>query len=957
MDDSTRALPAAAPERTRLSALSTDDILWAVSRRAFDAGRDYWSSGRVLEATLAPGGTMLDARVQGSEAEPYSQAISLHRSSDGKLAINGDCTCPVGHNCKHVAAALIAFQQQPRPELPAPVPLGAYAEGAPPAPSLSTLMQPDVDAWLRKLDEAQTPETDEYPPTVRKRLLYVLDHRGGPEGTTVSLISIELKRDGSIGPARGRHALHQLTQPEQQPKFLRPSDRRILRRLSAMDEQDVDFIDVLKMLASTGRGRWGSWDGPALHLSGPVAATLGWTVSEDGLQHPVLEIPEPLVALKLATPWYVDPTTGAVGPLETEQPPEVIRVMLGAPWLPREAAARVREEMSRRWPDRRLPVPAVLAAPELLRAPLQPRLRLIAGVLNQAGSDAAPYGCPPEVGAPGSVVPLARASLRYGPVDLAPDAIHDVVAHQGRLVQVVRDVQGEGRVAERLRYLGFQPAGQMAFMSGAHPHLRDLLMTDPDPDVWVQFLLDDVPQLRDEGWQIEIDDAFPVRIATPSGDLSFEISESSGIDWFDLDLGVMVDGARVSLVPVLLQVINDPEMLLSVLAMLSDYEPEEDDEPPPMLLPLPDGRLLAIPFAKLRPILAPLLELFAGVEVDPNATTLRLSRRDAGDLALLEAASAEAGIAWAGGDAVRALGRMLREHGGIPPCTAPPGFGAELRAYQEHGLAWLQFLASAGLGGVLADDMGLGKTVQALAHLAVEQAAGRLDRPALVICPTSLVANWRAEAARFAPSLRTLVLHGPDRAGRFGDIAAHDLVVTTYPLLARDHAVLTATEWHVVVLDEAQMIKNPLAATSKLARDAASPPAALPVGHAAGEPSRRAVVAVRLPDARLPRRPPGLRTPLPRADRERRRPRTAGSAGAAHRTLPAATDQAGCGCRPAPQDGDYGGHRDGLRTARHLRGHPSRHARQGARGDQAARPGPVRHHHPRRPAQAAPGLL
>ena len=108
--------------------------------------------------------------------------------------------------------------------------------------------------------------------------------------------------------------------------------------------------------------------------------------------------------------------------------------------------------------------------------------------------------------------------------------------------------------------------------------------------------------------------------------------------------------------------------------------------------------------------------------------------------------------------------------------------------------------------------------MQALAHLAVEQAQGRTDLPSLVICPTSLVPNWLAEATRFAPSLRCLVLHGSDRAERFAAIAAHDLVITTYPLLGRDHAVLTAQDWHVVVLDEAQTIKNPLATTSKLAR-------------------------------------------------------------------------------------------------------------------------------------------
>jgi SNF2 family DNA or RNA helicase len=106
--------------------------------------------------------------------------------------------------------------------------------------------------------------------------------------------------------------------------------------------------------------------------------------------------------------------------------------------------------------------------------------------------------------------------------------------------------------------------------------------------------------------------------------------------------------------------------------------------------------------------------------------------------------------------------------------------------------------------------------VQTLAHLAIEHAEGRLDRPALIICPTSLVPNWAAEAERFAPGLRLLVLHGPTRHERFAEIPAHDLVITSYALISRDTDVLTAQEWHIVVLDEAQAIKNPAAETTKL---------------------------------------------------------------------------------------------------------------------------------------------
>jgi len=119
---------------------------------------------------------------------------------------------------------------------------------------------------------------------------------------------------------------------------------------------------------------------------------------------------------------------------------------------------------------------------------------------------------------------------------------------------------------------------------------------------------------------------------------------------------------------------------------------------------------------------------------------------------------------------------------------------------------------------VLADDMGLGKTIQSLAHLLVEQASGRADLPSLVIAPTSLMFNWKREAERFARSLKVLLLHGSERHGRFASIAEHDLVLTTYPLLPRDLDQLLAHDWHLLILDEAQAIKNPRSKAAQAAR-------------------------------------------------------------------------------------------------------------------------------------------
>jgi len=139
---------------------------------------------------------------------------------------------------------------------------------------------------------------------------------------------------------------------------------------------------------------------------------------------------------------------------------------------------------------------------------------------------------------------------------------------------------------------------------------------------------------------------------------------------------------------------------------------------------------------------------------------------------------------------------------------APAGFVGSLRGYQERGLSWLSFLETVGMGALLADDMGLGKTIQLLALIAGDPPEAP---PTLLVCPMSLVGNWQREAARFTPGLRVHVHHGAERprGKAFADaVAASDLVITTYALLARDAAALRKSGWHRLVLDEAQAVKN-----------------------------------------------------------------------------------------------------------------------------------------------------
>jgi superfamily II DNA or RNA helicase len=154
--------------------------------------------------------------------------------------------------------------------------------------------------------------------------------------------------------------------------------------------------------------------------------------------------------------------------------------------------------------------------------------------------------------------------------------------------------------------------------------------------------------------------------------------------------------------------------------------------------------------------------------------------------------------------------KRLAEFSGIPETPLPASIDAELRPYQQSGFNFLCHLTRHKLGGILADDMGLGKTLQTLVWLAWLKETHPTDKPALVICPASVLHNWWREAQRFTPKLKVLVLEsGAARHNLRRKIPEHDVIVTNYALLRRDLEALQRFSFRAVVLDEAQFIKNP----------------------------------------------------------------------------------------------------------------------------------------------------
>jgi superfamily II DNA or RNA helicase len=408
---------------------------------------------------------------------------------------------------------------------------------------------------------------------------------------------------------------------------------------------------------------------------------------------------------------------------------------------------------------------------------------------------------------------------------------------EGRRV-LLRDLEAEADALDRVWDLGLQPlpADSLQWRSDNAVPLQGPLWTLVQEDFFDDFWAEQLPVLQAEGWAVVVRpgfahesvpvDAWHLIVSPETGEvLGKEVAarmrgrapvptitaldQTSGMGSWLLTLGIEIDGQLLDLVPLLANLLQRDARWLDAKKLA-----EIDDESL-VLLRAPGGKRIEALAAPLKAIVANMLELLT----DPrrNEGPLRLSSWDAQRFdvmcaSLLETQRTRAGEhgGWQlqGVAGLRDLAQRLKIAGAPRAVAAPVGLGVNLRPYQLHGVAWLQYLREHHLAGILADDMGLGKTAQALAHLLIEKQAGRLDCPALIVLPTSLVFNWQAEAARMAPSLRVLTLQGADRADDFSRMAEHDVVLTTYPLLWRDIGALAAQPFHLLILDEAQTVKN-----------------------------------------------------------------------------------------------------------------------------------------------------
>ena len=774
--------------------LKPGQIAGFFSRSTFGRGHDYQARGHVTLTDVDEEACLVSASVEGSDDEPYEVDVSLTFTGDRLVEVSGDCSCPVGFNCKHVAATLLEVAAEGAPASAANTSKrpGTTGQFASPAPEI---LPPDISLWLEKIGGAV--RGDDYPQDITQRVIYCVEpyiQEGRTPHLAVSVLSVKYLKEGRLADRASRVNLASFNL-NTAPRFFRDVDVEIAaamaREVRTYGQHDVYLLsraELVKQMADTGRAYWRDHRRNPLQWGATRQGRIEWRqASQKGIaSHLVVE---GAAALCAEPPVYVDEAAGIIGPVECSLPARLVRQLLSAPVIARAHVEQVARLLAAKLPslDQQLLPPPPSPAIDIDVAPV-PVLRLIRLRDHYGG---------------GSTV--IRPSFRYGAIEIEPSEKADRVEtfSEGQVYAVVRRTAAERKALKRLADFGPRKARSI-FRYSSSVRSHDLAFAQPRD--WLDFLNTGAPRLRADGFEIHVDDDFPYRLAETSGDFDADF-ESSGIDWFELSIGVEIDGRKRDLAPLLAALISDQDFAPDRIRQLA----EAGDH---FYLPLGDGRHLSLVAKRLLPLVLALHGLKLAGWFGGTSAKIRLSRADVAPLLAFESQD----FAFGGADNLRRLAGLLQTRGLTPP-QLPPRFNAQLRPYQAQGVAWLDLLRESGLGGVLADDMGLGKTVQILALLALEKARGHFVSPALVVAPTSLMTNWFNEAQKFAPELRVLVLHGPDRKQSFAAISEHDLVLTTYPLIARDHDVLLARDWHLAVLDEAQTIKNPNAATTRWLRE------------------------------------------------------------------------------------------------------------------------------------------
>ncbi|MDJ0339758.1 DEAD/DEAH box helicase [Cryobacterium sp. PH31-O1] len=826
--------------------LSTHEIARIVGSQSFSRGERYARNGHVTEQSWAPSGTHLTGRVSGTSPQPYTVLVSFTLNAAGQaVRASGTCTCPMGSNCKHVAALLLASRSTPAERAAerntsnlraigdrrTPVFESTFVPAAyqPPSPAPVIPLRPPVPAWRAALAPIAKPTSTETATSTALALQFdLLDPAYSPNRRP------QPRRLGArpmVMGKKGKWIRGSLTWDNLSwtPGTYNRAHRKILNALYALSATGQRYYsytdhwlyldnfenkalwDLLHEAQLSGLPMVCATDAQNPVLLSPTPAALEVDIRRDdeGLQLTPLLLLNERLHRGAEFGFLGDPAHGAYTFTSPADPLATGRQLVLAP-----LNAQVSSEIRALAVTGGFDIPADDEAAFL--ADYYPFLQQKLALTSHDASFELPKTARPLLALAITHQTDARITLAWewqyvtppktGQVEAGPGEIPTSDAAAANTVlyrHPLRPTPGDTRFrdltreADTLRGVersirSFEPLWQPATAISAaklleHSELRGAVM--------INFLEHSVPQLTAAGIVVQVSaDAPSYREADEAPVISLATTESTDTrDWFDLAVTVTIEGEDIPFDDLFRALATDQDLMI-----------------------LDSGTYFSLDRPELQQ-LRRLIEEARGLQ-ESNAGTLGLSRfqADLWDELQLLGVVAEQAATWR--SAVEGLAALqgLAEAAPIAERPLPPAVHATLRAYQQTGFDWLSFLYDHRLGGVLADDMGLGKTLQAIALIAHARdsqraADGAARKPFLVVAPTSVVSNWATECARFAPDLATTAI--TQTAGKRGSslldaMGEADVVITSYTLFRLDFEEYNAQDWAGLLLDEAQFVKN-----------------------------------------------------------------------------------------------------------------------------------------------------
>ncbi len=776
---------------------------------AFARGNRYFKLGLVSEIIVneeSSHSIELYGEVDGSYQ--YIQKITVEKTSWG-IAVEGNCSCPVGFNCKHVVATLLDYLAT------RPKDINIYPLTGRSTSKKSYASTDIIDGWLGDIASKGQLVSEQELENNKKWIAYILEPGKQQGELRVTLHSSGFRVKGGYLKAKPLSFSSQAESIEysyNNNSIHNSIDKAIIRLLKVSQSNEYDHRyyyqyqdaiiqgefgwQALQKMIKSQRCFWESMDGGYLSLGDDVDLAFEWQSknTKDGKVHQLVSTQaENTLLVFTEPPCEIDPSKNLVNPIKSNLKTEQLSKLIQSPIISDADIKAFNFNIIKTGLDQQIPLPIETKITDSDGDSLKPKITICRLV------------DPLEIYPPLNAL---KISFVYETVEIqAFDQDIIIFEIEDEVLRIKRDIEKESELIQSLTEFNFEfiPPGLYASVSEKQLIAKMSNGNNPTETItrWRHFMDIDRHALEKTGWLVEIDPSFNLDFIIPEDEWDVDIEEEN--DWFSLKFDINLGdknsdgskGGKVSLMPIIADLLNQYDILNLPDELLIEHKPNQ---------------FIVFPKEKIKPILDLIYELFDSVPIGEDA--FKISKFDALLVNQLDNHNS-LNIQWSGDLRIKELGEKLANFDGIKTVSLPKLFKGELREYQSKGFNWLQFLREFEFSGILADDMGLGKTVQTLVHLQKEKSARRMKQPCLIIAPTSLMSNWKREAARFTPNLKVHISQGSERHQHFERLEEFDVILTTYPLIVRDFETLKSINYYFIILDEAQNIKNPKAKATK----------------------------------------------------------------------------------------------------------------------------------------------